>query len=576
MKIRKNWLIALIAIPISLLYFSCGEDDDTPPIGTLDPIASFQYAVDPVNFLQVSFSNFSQNADTYTWNFGDGQSSTEVSPVHTYASAGTYTVVLQATNAEGKTVQRSETITLADPDAVLALLAGDDSKDWYLLREGVALGIGPVPGDNQWWSFGGVTPLGDRPCVLDDVYTFHRSGQVSINTNNTIFVDSDGNGGWMGDGSAEGCFDESTPGLWNAATGEDLSAFANGGDYTYVFDQSAGTITIEGAGFYIGLANKTADGDNYIPLQTKVYQVYNLAEGAIADTLSVALANDAQSWNFNLVSYHDISNLPDIPTAQVRAAFEFTRDGHTVTFKNLSSNAIDYSWDFGDGGSSTERDPVHTYAADGEYTVTLTSFGDGGTSDQVSAVVQISSATYTSSVLSSVDGKVWKLDGAFSYFVGPAKGSGEWWGGVPAEELTMRECQFNDEYIFFDDNTFQYDSKGDVFFEDYLGGTNICIDEGELPAPYDAFASGTYTFTATDSDGTNDPTIVLNGVGAFLGFSKAFNGGEINGTIEPSSSITYEVIDYVQSGGKEIITVAVDISEGQVGGAYWNMRLISE
>lgn len=43
-----------------------------------------------------------------------------------------------------------------------------------------------------------------------------------------------------------------------------------------------------------------------------------------------------------------------------------------VTFVNLSQNADSYLWDFGDGESSTQSDPEHTYNCPGEYNVTLT------------------------------------------------------------------------------------------------------------------------------------------------------------------------------------------------------------
>ena len=87
------------------------------------------------------------------------------------------------------------------------------AKTWYLDREEVALGIGPSINDNSWWSFGGVTPLGERPCILDDSYTFNPDGTWEKNTNGTLFMDSDGNGGWLG--IEETCLDESEPGLWN-------------------------------------------------------------------------------------------------------------------------------------------------------------------------------------------------------------------------------------------------------------------------------------------------------------------------------------------------------------------------
>ncbi|MEI6412077.1 MAG: PKD domain-containing protein, partial [Bacteroidota bacterium] len=57
------------------------------------------------------FSNTSTNADQYTWDFGDGSFSSEVNPVHTYLSAGTYTVKLTTTNACGSTATSKTVLT---------------------------------------------------------------------------------------------------------------------------------------------------------------------------------------------------------------------------------------------------------------------------------------------------------------------------------------------------------------------------------------------------------------------------------------------------------------------------------
>lgn len=43
-----------------------------------------------------------------------------------------------------------------------------------------------------------------------------------------------------------------------------------------------------------------------------------------------------------------------------------------VTFDNLSTKAQSYSWDFGDGQTSTDENPTVTYGTNGTYTVTLT------------------------------------------------------------------------------------------------------------------------------------------------------------------------------------------------------------
>ena len=60
-----------------------------------------------------------------------------------------------------------------------------------------------------------------------------------------------------------------------------------------------------------------------------------------------------------------------------------------VTFTNSSTNATSYQWDFGDGNTSTQISPTHTYAASGNYTVTLTSIN--GTSQSTSSqTIQVS------------------------------------------------------------------------------------------------------------------------------------------------------------------------------------------
>jgi hypothetical protein len=60
------------------------------------------------------------------------------------------------------------------------------------------------------------------------------------------------------------------------------------------------------------------------------------------------------------------------------AKFSFTVDGKTVTFVNESTDATDYTWNFGDNATATELSPVHTYADYGLYNVTLKATGEGG------------------------------------------------------------------------------------------------------------------------------------------------------------------------------------------------------
>ncbi|MGC8947576.1 MAG: C25 family cysteine peptidase, partial [Anaerolineae bacterium] len=62
-------------------------------------IADFSFSPSPAaQNGPVGFINLSRNATAYLWDFGDGATSSEVEPSHTYGAVGTYTVVLTATN----------------------------------------------------------------------------------------------------------------------------------------------------------------------------------------------------------------------------------------------------------------------------------------------------------------------------------------------------------------------------------------------------------------------------------------------------------------------------------------------
>jgi PKD repeat protein len=51
--------------------------------------------------LSIQFTDLSKNAESRKWNFGDGANSTQQNPMHTYSAAGSYTVTLTVSNANG-------------------------------------------------------------------------------------------------------------------------------------------------------------------------------------------------------------------------------------------------------------------------------------------------------------------------------------------------------------------------------------------------------------------------------------------------------------------------------------------
>ena len=83
---------------ITVTEANCVSSDSTVVNEILNPVTSF---TDTVTANTVTFTNTSLYADTYDWDFGDGNTSSQENPVHTYSptsSNWTYTVILTATN----------------------------------------------------------------------------------------------------------------------------------------------------------------------------------------------------------------------------------------------------------------------------------------------------------------------------------------------------------------------------------------------------------------------------------------------------------------------------------------------
>jgi PKD repeat protein len=209
----------------------------------------------------------------WSWDFGDGGTSTVQNPSHPYTSAGTYTVALAATDASGSnTATQAGLITVAP---------------------GVSA---PVAG------FAADVVSGTAPLAVQ-------------------FTDQSSN----------------TPTSWAWDFGDGGTSTVQNPSHTYT---SAGTYTV-------ALTATNAAGSN---TTTKNGYV----------TVSAPVSAPVAAF----------SGTPTSGTSPL-----------TVTFTDASTNApTSWAWDFGDSDSTnaTMQNPVHTYAAAGNYTVTLTAANAGG------------------------------------------------------------------------------------------------------------------------------------------------------------------------------------------------------
>lgn len=554
-------------------------------------ISGFSYTVDANDFRKVTFKSAAQNAVSLSWDFGDGSTSTETDPVHTYATEGTYTVKLTATGSDATVDVSTQTLTIADVNAALTAIAGTGSKTWKLLRvvngNRWPLEVGPIDHSTVWWAQGRDNDeIALRPCIMNDEYTFSRDGVYKYDSKGDFWAE----GGVFN--PANICQETNAANL-KGANGEDNSAFGDGTHTFVLTGGTAPTLEVKGLGAFIGLPKIGTDKEVGVPQTSVKYDIQKLTDGTV-DTMILNVdwkfgnntsGNDDAYWKMVLVHYDNAADEPAIPAPKPKADFTAVQDGSTVTFTNTSLRADSYSWNFGDGNTSTASDPTHTFASAGVYNVVLTATNAAGTSTK-SQEFTVSAGPMT---LSNLIGGAWKVRAADnSVFVGPGLGSSAWWilpGGFLTGSGTGGDdwsCMTNDEFIFSTGGVFEYKTNGDARNDGYMGSPNGCWSDAQVAASGNgaAFGSGVHSFTFTPETATTRPIITLtNGAtgAAFLGFYKGFYGGEnTNSANPPNGGVAtnrYEVISYVNAGGVETLTVSVDISGAKDGSAAWTMVL---
>ena len=338
------------------------------------PAVSFT-ATNAVGFpaLKTVFVNTTKFANSYKWDFGDGSAISALeNPEHTYTVVGTYTVKLTATNEKGDSVlTKTDFVKVNSKPALPAgeMLYGGNMENgnfWSTNK------CNPADVSTFSWNYTANTPTGGK------------GGNLRIQTTGTGF---------------------------NTAIYQELTLKAG---YTYLFDgffkdiKGVSDYWCEG---FIGTVIP-ADGVDYTPTQgTKIFGMdtwnglQTLSDVQISKKVTVAGFKpivDGKYYfvlkmgsNASLAREILLDELTLKETLPVKADFYAeTVSGTaplTVQFYDLSTNATSWSWDFGDGGTSTLQDPTHTYTTGGKFTVKLTASNSGSsdvlTSTDLIAVV---------------------------------------------------------------------------------------------------------------------------------------------------------------------------------------------
>ena len=291
-----------------------------------------------VNTLTASFSNTSANATSYSWNFGDGQISTDANPVHTYANCGTYTVTLTATNLCG-TNTSSTTVTIGNGNPTASFTNSVNSLTATFSNTS-------TNATSYSWNFGD----GQTSTLPNPSHTYANCGTYTVTMTATNL-----------------CGDDVSTAAITIGIGDPVANFSSSVDsLTATFSNTS--------------TNATSYLWNFGDGQTspEVTPMHTYADPGTY-TVSLIATNICGSDTFSQTVV--ISPVGVAPIADFEADKMVVCVGDTVRFTNLTSNGESFVWWFpgAEPMNSTETNPVVVYVMPGEYVVALTAsnpFGD--------------------------------------------------------------------------------------------------------------------------------------------------------------------------------------------------------
>jgi len=124
---------------------------DVGVAGAVPPSVGFDVVQSADNFLEYTFTNSSTGGETYLWDFGDGESSTEESPVHIYERPDVYEVTLQVTNASGLSSTLTRSVDIQAPVTADFTFVTNQDPDNFRTVQFMDASVGAV---ELLWEFG--------------------------------------------------------------------------------------------------------------------------------------------------------------------------------------------------------------------------------------------------------------------------------------------------------------------------------------------------------------------------------------------------------------------------------------
>lgn len=319
--------------------------------------------------LTVHFTNQSTgNIRRYIWDFGDGTTTNEQSPQHTFTSQGTYNVILEVRGPAGSS-QTVHTITVINPTVQPPVARFTPTNQTIELGQGIQFTNGSSGSITHYlWEFGdGTISTDPNPRKL-----YNAPGTYNVKF--TVI-------GEGGQNSTTGTIVVNRPPRAPIAKFSANPTNGNAPLTVQFTNESDGDVT--GYSWNFGGAGTSTETHPTFRFDTPgTYTVTLIATGqnntSSTATMNISVTQPLKAPQAAFVANPTTGNAPLV-----------------VQFTNQSSgDQLTYRWDFGDGTTSDTAEALvnHTYQTNGTYNVTLTVSGPGGDPSTATATITVTNA----------------------------------------------------------------------------------------------------------------------------------------------------------------------------------------
>ncbi|MFT4525824.1 MAG: PKD repeat protein [Bacteroidia bacterium] len=319
------------------------------------PIAEFEFN-DTCLFLTTNFVDLTQvnngTVTNWSWNLGNGSTSTQPNPSLVYLQDTTYTVILAITASGGCTDTVSHDVEVYPQPIAEIFVENVCLNETSIFLDSSAVNTGSITG---WeWDFGD----NNSSTVQNPGHVYDTTGTYAVG----LIVTTD-----------NGC-----QGVTTVAT----TVYALP---TSQFTMSALTSCITPAN--INLFNNSTGANSFL---------WDLGNGTTETTFNATASFDTVgAFAIELVvtsQFGCTDSSEQFFVVHPTPEADFTVDGAegcvplTIEFTDLSTNATSISWDFGNGEFSTDSEPFSFYDTPGSYSIQLAVIGEGGCTDTLNLI----------------------------------------------------------------------------------------------------------------------------------------------------------------------------------------------